>query len=209
LGSVLWFRVKTPKYWMEARRLTAPSKISRPHLSQQDHANSLLGFWKSRRYFLLIIYYMTGEYYAKLIPKDEENWRRGVLFHQDNGLAHKSCISMAVIHNAAFQIFQQPSYSPDLAPCDYFPFSKWKERLRGTHLNNGWLFKFSLRVGYGSLFVFRCTLDTDKFDNSINVFFYLFGVSCYADAAQKLYSEIFLINNCQCQNEVKNHTVPP
>jgi hypothetical protein len=24
-----------------------------------------------------------------------------------------------------------------------------------------------------------------------------------------VYSEIFLINNCQCQNEVKNHTVPP
>jgi hypothetical protein len=23
-----------------------------------------------------------------------------------------------------------------------------------------------------------------------------------------IYSEIFLINNCQCQNEVKNHTVP-
>jgi hypothetical protein len=23
-----------------------------------------------------------------------------------------------------------------------------------------------------------------------------------------MYSEIFLINNCQCQNEVKNHTVP-
>jgi hypothetical protein len=26
---------------------------------------------------------------------------------------------------------------------------------------------------------------------------------------QVIYSEIFLINNCQCQNEVKNHTVPP
>jgi hypothetical protein len=24
-----------------------------------------------------------------------------------------------------------------------------------------------------------------------------------------IYSEIFLINNCQCQNEIKNHTVPP
>jgi hypothetical protein len=24
-----------------------------------------------------------------------------------------------------------------------------------------------------------------------------------------IYSEIFLINNCQCQNEVENHTVPP
>jgi hypothetical protein len=31
---------------------------------------------------------------------------------------------------------------------------------------NGWLLKFSLRVGYGSFFVFRCTLDTDKFDIS-------------------------------------------
>jgi hypothetical protein len=27
--------------------------------------------------------------------------------------------------------------------------------------------------------------------------------------AQTVYSEFFLINNCQCQNEVKNHTVPP
>jgi hypothetical protein len=32
------------------------------------------------------------------------------------------------------------------------------------------LLKFSLRVGYGSFFVFRCPLDTDKFDISINVF---------------------------------------
>jgi hypothetical protein len=30
--------------------------------------------------------------------------------------------------------------------------------------NNRWLLKFSLRVDYGSFFVFRCTLDTDKFD---------------------------------------------
>jgi hypothetical protein len=32
-----------------------------------------------------------------------------------------------------------------------------------------------------------------------------FGQSCQ----NFTYSEIFLINNCQCQNEVKNHTVPP
>jgi hypothetical protein len=32
------------------------------------------------------------------------------------------------------------------------------------------LLSLSLRVGYGSSFVFRCTLDTDKFDISINVF---------------------------------------
>jgi hypothetical protein len=30
-----------------------------------------------------------------------------------------------------------------------------------------------------------------------------------SDLENITYSEIFLINNCQCQNEVKNHTVPP
>jgi hypothetical protein len=35
-----------------------------------------------------------------------------------------------------------------------------------TKATNGLLLKFSLRVGYGSFFVFRCTLDTDKFDIS-------------------------------------------
>jgi hypothetical protein len=38
---------------------------------------------------------------------------------------------------------------------------------------NGRLLKFSLRVGYGLFFVFHCTLDTDKFDISINVFSHL------------------------------------
>jgi hypothetical protein len=33
--------------------------------------------------------------------------------------------------------------------------------------------KFSLRVGYGSCFVFRCTLDTDKFDIIINIIGYV------------------------------------
>jgi hypothetical protein len=45
---------------------------------------------------------------------------------------------MAVIHNAGFEIFQQPPYSPDLAPndCFLFPISELKERLRGTHFSD-------------------------------------------------------------------------
>jgi hypothetical protein len=47
----------------------------------------------------------------------------------------------------------------------------WAEQIKSYNGNTitGDL-KFSLRVGYGSFFVFRCTLDTDKFDISINVF---------------------------------------
>jgi hypothetical protein len=33
--------------------------------------------------------------------------------------------------------------------------------------------KFSLRVSYGSFFVLRCTLDTDKFDIIINIIGYV------------------------------------
>jgi hypothetical protein len=39
--------------------------------------------------------------------------------------------------------------------------------------SNGLLLKFSLRVGYGSFFVLRCTLDTDKFEIIINIIGYV------------------------------------
>lgn len=84
---------------------------------------------------------ITGQYYAALIAKLRDaikakrrgKLRRGVLFHQDNAPAHKSCISMAAIHNAGFEILEQPPYSPDLAPSDFHLFPKLKEHLRGTH----------------------------------------------------------------------------
>jgi hypothetical protein len=41
-----------------------------------------------------------------------------------------------------------------------------------------------------------------NFSKSINFFYNFLNPLVF-------YSEIFLINNCQCQNEVKNHTVPP
>jgi transposase len=63
--------------------------------------------------------------------------RYGVLFHQDNVPSHRSCVSIAVIHSTGFENFQQSSYSSDLAPSDYFLFSKLKERLRGIHFSDG------------------------------------------------------------------------
>jgi histone-lysine N-methyltransferase SETMAR len=86
---------------------------------------------------------ITGEYYAKLIPKVRRaikekrrgKVRRGVLFRQSN-LAMLPHVSMAVLHSAGFEIFQQPPYSPDLSPSDYFLFPKLKERLSGIHFSD-------------------------------------------------------------------------
>jgi hypothetical protein len=56
---------------------------------------------------------------------------------------------------------------------------------------NGWLLKFSLKVGYGSFFVFRCTLDIDKFDISINVF--SLNLVMF-----QLYWLTFVVRSCVC-----------
>jgi hypothetical protein len=40
---------------------------------------------------------------------------------------------MAVIHNAGFENFQEPSNSPDLTPSDYFLVPKLKGHLRGAY----------------------------------------------------------------------------
>lgn len=82
---------------------------------------------------------ITGSYYAGLIPKLRESIDRKrpgklahkILFHQDNAPVHKSCIVMAAIQNAGFEILEHPPYSPDLAPSDYHLFPKLKENLRG------------------------------------------------------------------------------
>jgi histone-lysine N-methyltransferase SETMAR len=86
---------------------------------------------------------ITGEYeyYAKLIPKVRQaikEKRRGKVkrcFRQSN-LAMLPHVSMAVIHSAGLENFQQPPYSPDISPSDYFLFPKLKERLPGIHFSD-------------------------------------------------------------------------
>jgi len=82
---------------------------------------------------------ITGTYYADLIgkcraalkEKRRGKLRRGVLFHQDNAPAHTSSQAMTAIRNAGFELLRHPSYSPDLAPSDFYLFPKLKEFMKG------------------------------------------------------------------------------
>uniref|UniRef100_A0A3Q0S4Q4 Tc1-like transposase DDE domain-containing protein n=1 Tax=Amphilophus citrinellus TaxID=61819 RepID=A0A3Q0S4Q4_AMPCI len=56
---------------------------------------------------------------------------KGVLFHQDNAAAHKSVVAMAAVRNCGFELADNPPYSPDLAPTDYFLFTNLKKHLAG------------------------------------------------------------------------------
>ena len=43
---------------------------------------------------------------------------------------------MTVIESLEFQIIPHPPYSLDLAPCDFFLFSKLKEHFKGKQFNS-------------------------------------------------------------------------
>lgn len=44
-----------------------------------------------------------------------------LVLHEDNVVAHKRCAAITAIHNVGFQIFEQPSYSPDVVHSQYLP----------------------------------------------------------------------------------------
>ena len=52
-------------------------------------------------------------------------------FHQDNAPVHNSILVTDYLTKMCIKTVHQPSYSPDLAPCDFWLFPKLKENLRG------------------------------------------------------------------------------
>ena len=58
---------------------------------------------------------------------------RGVLFHLDNALAHTSTVTTSAIQKYGFELVEDPPYSPDLPPSDYYLFPKMKSELDRHH----------------------------------------------------------------------------
>ena len=53
----------------------------------------------------------TRVYYADLLRQLKGRFTRGMLFHQDNALAHTSTITMATIQKYWFEVVEHPLYS--------------------------------------------------------------------------------------------------
>ena len=54
---------------------------------------------------------------------------KGVLFHQGNALAHKYVVAKADVRECGFELVDDPLYSPDLTPFDYFQFPNMNTKL--------------------------------------------------------------------------------
>jgi hypothetical protein len=61
--------------------------------------------------------------------------KKSWILHQDNAPAHNALGVKQLLADECIPVLQHPLCSPDLAPCDFYLFSKLKGVLKGTHLS--------------------------------------------------------------------------
>ena len=65
--------------------------------------------------------------------KRRELWQdKSWLLHHDNAPAHNALSILQFLAEKNIAVLEQPPYSPDLAPCDFFLFPKLKGIIKGT-----------------------------------------------------------------------------
>jgi len=87
---------------------------------------------------------LNGQAYAVILGKlkvayikkrGHDMWEHGVFLLHDNAPCHTSKVAKQKLHEIGFIQLYHPSYSPDLAPSDYFLFPKLKNYMRGRKYN--------------------------------------------------------------------------
>jgi histone-lysine N-methyltransferase SETMAR len=64
---------------------------------------------------------------------EKENLLGTVFLHNDNASCHRSQVTTDVMKEVGVSMMNQPPYSPDLSPCDFFAFGVVKRMLAGLH----------------------------------------------------------------------------
>ena len=60
----------------------------------------------------------------------------GILLQQDNARVHTCKIAMDAVERNGYKLIPHATYSPDLAPSDYFLFPNLKKDIRGHHFRS-------------------------------------------------------------------------
>ena len=125
--------------------------------------------FKSKTKVMLIAFFDVHKIvYAEFLPKDQtihqlvyinilrhlmhsvreksrEQWQtRSWLLHHDNAPAHNALGIRGSLAKNNIAVLEQPPYSPDLAPCDFFLFPKLKEVIKGTRFQDSEVIKTAL-----------------------------------------------------------------
>ena len=87
---------------------------------------------------------ITRAYYANLLgqlrtairEKRRGKLYKGILLQQDNARVHTCKIAMDAVERNWYELIPHSTYSPDLAPGDYFLFPNLKKDIRGRHFRS-------------------------------------------------------------------------
>jgi len=79
-----------------------------------------------QQYYIEVLTKLHG----RVRRKRPELWRNGWILHQDNAPAHNEFSVKQFLANKNITVLEQPPYSPDLAPCDFYLFPKIKSVLK-------------------------------------------------------------------------------
>lgn len=127
---------------MEWRKPEKPSSRNSSFMKPTKFMMTTI-FWDVRG-ILLIDYKernttVNASYYAALMPrlrdaikhKRRGKHAKGIRLLHDNTPVHADPFVKTAVKQCGFTEISHPPYSPDLAPCDYYLFSKLKSDLRG------------------------------------------------------------------------------
>lgn len=88
---------------------------------------------------------INKEYYVDVLKRLRESVRRkrpekwstkSWMLHHDNAPSHTSHLVQSFLAKHGIPQVQQPPYSPDLAPCDFFLFPRLKKTLKGRRFDD-------------------------------------------------------------------------
>lgn len=163
-GDETWVHYYDPPTQHECRIWKRPGSPvpQRPRIANSTGKIMMSVFWDSQGVLLLDFLpsgqTINGEYYADLIFKLREAIKRkrrgkltaGPLLLHDNAPSHKSRVAKAAIRTSGFEELDHPPYSPDVAPSDFFLFSRLKKYLRGKKFSNDEELKMTVEEWFDS-----------------------------------------------------------
>jgi len=94
-----------------------------------DCRGNLLIDFKERNTTLNAVYFasLLHKLHDAIKERRRGMLRRGVRLLHNNAPVHTAAVAKAAVKKCGFQEIEHPPYSPDLAPSDYYLFSKLKK----------------------------------------------------------------------------------
>ena len=145
-----WVHYYEPENKAQSRQSAGPGSQRPKKFKTQSSAGKVMAtvFWDPQGVIMLDFLVkkstITVAYYANLLDQlrtliCEKRWgklSKGILFQQDNARVHTCKIAMDAVERNRYELIPHPTYSPDLAPSNYFLFPNLKKDIRGRHLRS-------------------------------------------------------------------------